>query len=231
MLFFFFLIWLTEPTPVWATPEKRGCACGCPCTCVGQARGNGTVWVWVCEREREGGRTSVWFPRSNCGAWEALLSQSNYYKWFMWPVKRACQGSYFISRKRNSAGMLSGSLGLNWQLPFVPLWKSFSFGLWHLVSAQRARTQCRQRPAREGPQRKENICKWERFLSFPFCFYLKRMCSRLLILEGSMAHVSLEYCFFFHCNRNNHNTKPLPSVTSAHFTGERKTKVPSNLDC
>lgn len=88
------------------------CACMCSCLC---------VCVRERERQRERSRMSVcdFPPLSNCGAWEALPSQSNYYKWFMWPVKRACQGSYFISRKRNSAGMLSGSLGLNWQLPFV----------------------------------------------------------------------------------------------------------------
>lgn len=57
-MLFLCLTWLSEPTPVRATPGKRGRAHGCPCTCGGRTSGSGTVRVCACvrERRRERGR-------------------------------------------------------------------------------------------------------------------------------------------------------------------------------
>lgn len=179
------------------------------CICVGQAGGDGTVCLCVREGEWEEEKRECWCvisPLSNCGAWEALLSRSNYYKWFMWPVKRVCQGSYFISRKRSSAGRLSGSPGLNWQLQL----KSCSSGWWQLVS-RASQNLSRQRPARKELQGKGNISKWGRFLSLALYLSWKDV---LLAADFRRQHGSyrIGILFLFSQHRRNHSTKPLSSV-------------------
>ena len=59
--FFFFLIWIAEPTLVWATPGQRGRPSGCKHARGGRARGNGQcacvhVRMCGCVRERDRGR-------------------------------------------------------------------------------------------------------------------------------------------------------------------------------